>query len=232
MYFVCMCVNTRVCLLLPHCVSVTPRQQLGGAWFLGSGSIFPDIKRRWQCLTAAGGNTRMEYNTTQRYLHNSARDLWPLFWASLPLFSDFRLGCALFPHVFTLHSALQMFPLFVCFFTFVSYFSFLLLSRMLVPPTKKTEYIFIFSLQHSKNILRATWSSFPSWQQILWVSPSAGWDQAERNIYFLVTNNGSPTLFHFFFIKVLLLLCLRPSCTQGPQGRSPKNNRWGFSRKS
>lgn len=122
MYFVCMCVNMCMCLWPPHCVSVTLRQQLGGASFLGSESIFADIKRRWQCLTAAGGNNKMEYNTIQWYLHNLARVLLPFFWAVLPLFSDFRSSCTLFALVFTLHSALQMFPLFVCFMTFLSYF--------------------------------------------------------------------------------------------------------------
>lgn len=166
-----------MCLFLPHCVSVTLRQQLGGASLLGSESIFPDIKGRRQCLTAAGGEQGSKDDTIQTYLRRATT--WPEFsdlcfeWVSLHFQTLFRLrivsACVYSPLCSADVSTFCLFPVF-CLVSF-----FFLISRMLVPHIS------------------------------LSVSLSAGWDQTVRNIYFSVTNNnGFQT---FFLIVDLLLQC-------------------------
>lgn len=130
----CVCVNACMCLFLPHCVSVTLRQQLGGASLLGSESIFPDIRGGRQCLTAAGGEKENEDNTIQTYLRGATT--WPEFsdlcfeWVSLHFQTLFRLrivsACVYSPLCSADVSTFCLFPVFLsCFF--------FLISRMLVP---------------------------------------------------------------------------------------------------
>lgn len=150
----------------PHCVSVTLRQQLGRASFLGSESIFPDIKRRWQCLTAAGGKKDgIQHNPTVfTQLGQSS------FCLSFERFSLYfqTLG----PVALCLHVCLRFTLLCRCSHFSVVLFSLFFIFQDAGTTNQENRGHFFFSFQHNKDIFKATFS-----QKILSASPSAGQNQ-------------------------------------------------------
>lgn len=129
------------------------------------------------------GNKKIECNTIQRYSHHLARVWWPPASSGSPFF---RL-C-----VFTLHSALQMFPLFVCFSTFVSYFFFFLLSSVPVLPTVTTGSFLSFS-----NTARRSWE---------WLTPRFHHGCKSSQRHFLLVGTKLSTIFTSQWQKMVFQL--------------------------